>query len=145
KKEIEYGLSKCNILKISDNEIEFLLGHSDYDKAAMQLMEKYKNIRLIFITLGSNGSCAYTRTAKAKAPVYSVKTVEKTGAGDTFFGCALNFILEHDIDFLDETRLTELLRFANAGASLITTRKGALKVMPDMQEISDLMVDEENV
>lgn len=145
KKEIEYGLSKCNILKISDNEIEFLLGHSDYDKAAMQLMEKYENIRLIFITLGGDGSCAYSRNAKAKAPVYDVKTVEKTGAGDTFFGCALNFILEHDVDSLNETRLTELLRFANAGASLITTRKGALKVMPDMQEISDLIGDEENV
>lgn len=145
KKEIEYGLSKCNILKISDNEIEFLLGHSDYDKAAEQLMERYENIRLIFITLGGDGSCAYSRNAKAKAPVYDVKTVEKTGAGDTFFGCALNFVLEHDIDSLDESKLTELLRFANAGASLITTRKGALRVMPDMREISDLIGDEENV
>lgn len=139
KKEIEYGLSKCNILKISDNEIEFLLGHSDYDKAALQLMEKYENIKLIFITLGGDGSCAYTRTVKAKAPVYSVNTVEKTGAGDTFFGCALNYILEHNIDSLNETELTELLRFANAGASLITTRKGALKVMPDLQEIYSLI------
>ena len=139
KKEIEYGLSKCNILKISDNEIEFLLGHSEYDKAALQLMEKYENIKLIFITLGGDGSCAYTRTVKAKAPVYSVNTVEKTGAGDTFFGCALNYILEHNIDSLDETQLPELLRFANAGASLITTRKGALKVMPDLQEIYSLI------
>lgn len=139
KKEIEYGLSKCNILKISDNEIEFLLGHSDYGKAALQLMEKYENIKLIFITLGGDGSCAYTRNAKAKAPVYSVNTVEKTGAGDTFFGCALNYILEHNIDSLNETQLTELLRFANAGASLITTRKGALKVMPDLQEIYSLI------
>lgn len=145
KKEIEYGLSKCNILKISDNEIEFLLGHSEYDKAALQLMERYRNIKLIFITLGGDGSCAYCNNAKAKAPVYRVNTVEKTGAGDTFFGCALNYILEHDIDSLNESRLTELLRFANAGASLITTKKGALKVMPDMQEISDLIGDEENV
>lgn len=145
KKEIEYGLSKCNILKISDNEIEFLLGHSDYDKAALQLMERYRNIKLIFITLGGDGSCAYCNNAKAKAPIYRVNTVEKTGAGDTFFGCGLNYILEHDIDSLNESRLTELLRFANAGASLITTKKGALKVMPDMQEISDLIGDEENV
>ncbi|MGN0622571.1 MAG: carbohydrate kinase, partial [Oscillospiraceae bacterium] len=74
KTEIEYGLSKCNILKISDNEIEFLLGHSDYDKAAEQLMERYENIRLIFITLGGDGSCAYSRNAKSKVPVYDVKT-----------------------------------------------------------------------
>ena len=108
-------------------------------------MERYRNIKLIFITLGGDGSCAYCNNAKAKAPIYRVNTVEKTGAGDTFFGCGLNYILEHDIDSLNESRLTELLRFANAGASLITTKKGALKVMPDMQEISDLIGDEENV
>ncbi|MDD7185206.1 MAG: PfkB family carbohydrate kinase [Ruminococcus sp.] len=139
RREIEYGLSKCNILKISDNEVEFLFGHSNYDKASLQLMEKYENIRLIFITLGADGSCAYCKNAKAKAPVYNVNSVEKTGAGDTFFGCALNYIIEHDIDLLNETELTELLRFANAGASIITTRKGALKVMPDLQEIYSLI------
>ena len=62
--------------------------------------------------------------------------------------CVFSFVYLHKkngIDSLDESRLTELLRFANAGASLITTRKGALKVMPDMQEISDLIRDEKNV
>lgn len=143
KKEIEYGLSKCNILKISDNEIEFLLNHSDYDKAAVQLMNDYPNIQLIFITLGGDGSCAYTKNAKAKAPVYTVNTIEKTGAGDTFFGCALSYILEHGSDNLTENELTELLHFANAGAALITTRKGALKVMPDKEEIMSLIESSE--
>ena len=142
KTEVEYGLSKCNILKISDNEIEFLLGHSDYDRAARELLEKYPQIQLICITLGGNGSCAYTRNAVAKAPVYDVKSVEKTGAGDTFFGCVLNYVLEHEVDKLTKEQLLELLRFANAGASLITTRKGALKVMPNRQEIQDLMKSE---
>lgn len=137
--EIEYGLSKCNILKISDNEIEFMFNHNDYDKAAHELFEKYENIKLIFITLGGDGSCAYTRNAMAKTPVYNVETVEKTGAGDTFFGCALSCILENDISNLNQEKLTEILNFANAGASLITTRKGALKVMPDLQEISNLI------
>ena len=90
KTEIEYGFSKCNFLKISDNEVEFLFGHSDYDRAARKLLEKYSQMQLICITLGGNGSCAYTRNAIAKAPVYDVKPVEKTGAGDTFFGCVLN-------------------------------------------------------
>lgn len=139
KVEIEYGLSKCNILKISDNEAEFLLGHSDYERAAVQIFEKYSNIKLVLITLGSDGSCAYTRNASAKAPVYDVTSIEKTGAGDTFFGCALNYILEHDIEILDEKALTELLHFANAGAALVTTRKGALKVMPDESEIRNLI------
>mgnify|MGYP000787243629 CR=1 FL=1 len=68
-----------------------------------------------------------------------MKPVEKTGAGDTFFGCVLNYVLEHEADKLTKEQLLELLYFANAGASLITTRKGALKVMPNRQEIQDLM------
>ena len=99
-------------------------------------------MQLICITLGGNGSCAYTRNAAAKAPVHDVKSVEKTGAGDTFFGCVLNYVLEHEVDKLTKEQLLELLRFANAGASLITTRKGALKVMPNRQEIHDLMRSE---
>ena len=68
-----------------------------------------------------------------------MKPVEKTGAGDTFFGCVLNYVLEHEVNKLTKEQLLELLHFANAGASLITTRKGALKVMPNRQEIQDLM------
>ena len=85
--------------------------------------------------LGSNGSCAYTRRIKAKEPAFKVDSIENTGAGDTFFGCALNYILEHDFSALTQENLSELLRFANAGAALITTRKGALKVMPEKEEI----------
>ena len=139
KTEIEYGFSKCNILKISDNEVEFMFGHNNYDKAASKLFEKYSNIQLIFITLGGDGSCAYTRTAKAKTSVYDVETIEKTGAGDTFFGCALSCILDTDISSLDENKLTEILKFANSGASLITTRKWALKIMPSKDEILNLI------
>lgn len=139
KTEIEYGFSKCNILKISDNEVEFMFGHNNYDKAASKLFEKYSNIQLIFITLGGDGSCAYTRTAKAKTSVYDVETIEKTGAGDTFFGCALSCILDTDISSLDENKLTEILKFANSGASLITTRKGALKIMPSKDKILNLI------
>ena len=137
--EIEYGFSKCNLLKISDNEVEFMFGHSDYDRAARELLEKYPQMQLICITLGGNGSCAYTRNEAAKAPVYDVKSVEKTGAGDTFFGCVLNYVLEHEVDKLTKEQLLELLHFANAGASLVTMRKGALKVMPNRQEIHGLM------
>jgi fructokinase len=75
-----------------------------------------------------------------KPPFLGVKTIEKTGAGDTFEGCALNYLLDHDIDSLNEEDLSQLLVFANAGASLITTRKGALKVMPERSEIEELIL-----
>lgn len=138
RREIEYGLEKCDILKISDNEIEFMTGLTDYDKAVRELMEKY-NIKLAFATLGKNGSRAYYGDINAECGVFKVDTIETTGAGDTFCGSALNFILEHDINRLTENDLTELLTFANGAASLITTRRGALKVMPEKEEILELI------
>lgn len=135
RREIAYGLSKCDILKISDNELEFMTGTDDYSKGVEILRAQY-DIKIIFVTLGKEGSRVYYKDIMAeKPPFLDVKTIEKTGAGDTFEGCALNYLLEHDIDSLTEENLAELLVFANAGASLITSRKGALKVMPEKAEI----------
>lgn len=139
KREIEYGLSKCDILKISDNELEFMTGTDDYSEGVKILRGKY-DIPLIFVTLGKDGSRAYYKDIMVEAPPFTeVKTIEKTGAGDTFGGCALGYILEHGIDNLTEENLRELIIFANAGASLITTKKGALKVMPEKSEIEALI------
>ena len=80
------------------------------------------------------------RMAEVK-PFLQKNTIETTGAGDTFEGCALNYILEHDMEELSEEELRELLIFANAGASIITTRKGALKVMPKEEEIRKLVAE----
>ena len=76
------------------------------------------------------------------APFLQKETIETTGAGDTFGGCVLNYILAHGLTQLTEENLKEMLLFANAGASIITTRKGALKVMPTEQEILELMEKE---
>lgn len=141
RKEIEYGLSKCDILKISDNELEFMTGTNDYSKGVEILREQY-DIKIIFVTLGKDGSRAYYKDLTAEQPTFTqIKAIEKTGAGDTFEGCALNYLLEHDIDSLTKNDLSDLLVFANAGASLITTRKGALKVMPEKSEIEILVSD----
>lgn len=135
KKEIEYGLAKCDILKISDNEVEFLFGTTDYDLGAKLLKEKY-NIPLILITLGPDGSRAYYKDMRVEvAPFLQDNTIETTGAGDTFCASSLNYVLEHDLNHLTEENLKELLTFANAAASLITTKKGALKVMPEKEEV----------
>ena len=139
KREIEYGLSKCDVLKISDNELEFVTDTSDYDEGIRRIRDKY-DIPLIFLTLGKDGSRAYYKDIRVERPAYQgVNAVEKTGAGDTFEGCALDFVLEYGIDGFDESKLSELLDFANAGAAIITTRKGALKVMPDKMEIARIL------
>ena len=62
-------------------------------------------------------------------------TIETTGAGDTFMGSMLHHVLKYGLDGLDAEKLTEALTFANAAASIITTRKGALRVMPKREEV----------
>ncbi|MDD7730338.1 MAG: carbohydrate kinase [Clostridia bacterium] len=137
--EIEYGMTKCDVLKISDNEVEFLFGTTDYDKGAALIREKY-NIPLVLITMGKDGSRAYYKDLRVEAaPVLQENTIETTGAGDTFCASALNYVLEHGLENLTEENLMEMLTFANAAASLITTRKGALRVMPTRQEVLDFI------
>lgn len=139
KAEIEYGMTKCDVLKISDNEVEFLFGTTDYDKGAALIREKY-NIPLVLITMGKDGSRAYYKDLRVEsAPFLQDNTIETTGAGDTFCASALNYVLEHGLDELTEENLMELLTFANAAASLITTRKGALRVMPSRQDVLDFI------
>jgi fructokinase len=115
-----------------------MTGTSDYDRGAKMLKEKY-GIKIVFATLGKAGSRAYYKDISAEGKAFSVDTIETTGAGDTFGGCALNYILEHGLENLSEDNLKELLTFANAGAALVTTRKGALKVMPERAEIEELI------
>ena len=135
KEEILYGMSRCDILKISDNEMEFMTGTTDYNKGVEMLREQF-DIPLICVTLGKEGSRAYYRDLIVEgAPFVREDTIETTGAGDTFEACTLNYILEHGLENLTEENLKEMLTFANAGASIITTRKGALKVMPEKEEI----------
>ena len=139
KVEIEYGMSKCDVLKISDNEVEFMCGTDDYDKGATMIQEKY-NIPLVLVTMGKAGSRAYYKGMIVEAaPFLQENTIETTGAGDTFCASTLNYVLEHGLDNLTEENLKELLTFANAAASLITTRKGALRVMPSKQEVLDFI------
>ena len=139
REKIAYGLSVCDILKISDNEIEFMTGTNDMDEGIARIREKY-NIPLVFATLGKDGSKAYYKDISVYVKGFAnPDTIETTGAGDTFCACALNYVLEHGMDELTEEKLTELLTFANAAASIITTKKGALCVMPSEKEIRDFI------
>ena len=137
KEQMEFGFSVCDILKISDNEIQFVSGKEDYDEGIAYLQEKYK-IPLILLTMGKDGSCAYYKGMRVERPGFSVKTIETTGAGDTFGGSSLTYLLEHDFDSLTEEQLGEMLTFANAAAAIVTTKKGAIKAMPKREEVLEL-------
>lgn len=135
KEQVRYGLSYCDILKISDNEIKWLTGKEDYTEGIHMLQEKFQT-KLILLSMGKDGSRAYYGKQVVEAGSFLQKeTIETTGAGDTFCGTCLHFVLEYGLDHLNEEHLSKMLQTANAAASIITTRKGALRVMPERSEI----------
>lgn len=138
KEQMEYGFGKCDILKISDNEIQFVSGKEDYDEGIAYLQETY-NIPLILLTMGKDGSRAYYKGMRVERPGFLVKAIETTGAGDTFCGSSLNYLVDHDFENLTEEQLGEMLTFANAAAALVTTKKGAIKAMPVKEEVLELI------
>ena len=140
REQIEWGLDQCDILKIADNELVFMTGVTDYDAGAEKLLEKHPRIRLLNVTAGEHGSYSYYGDIRCHVPVIKTDHVlEKTGAGDTFCACVLNYILDRGLDGLTEKDLHQMLTFANAAAALIIRKKGALKVMPEKEEIERLI------
>ena len=137
KEQTAYGLSVCDILKISDNEIQWFSGKEDYTEGIRMLQQTYQ-IPLILLSMGRDGSRAYYKNMIVEVPAFLQKnTIETTGAGDTFGACCLHYILQYGLMELTEQQLKDMLTFANAAASIITTRKGALRVMPSLEDIQN--------
>ncbi len=135
KEQMLAAMEYCDILKISDNEIQFVTGVEDYDEGIQIIRDRFQ-IPLVCLTLGKEGSRAYYKDLCVEVPGFvQEKVVDTTGAGDTFCGCVLNYVLEHGMEDLNEDNLKEMLTFANAAASLITTKKGAIRSMPEKEEI----------
>lgn len=90
--------------------------------------------------MGKDGSRAYYKDLRVEVrPFLQESTIETTGAGDTFGACCLYHVLQYGLENLDEQNLTRMLTFANAAASIVTTRKGALRVMPSREEVEALI------
>lgn len=135
REQICYGLENCDILKISEEELEFVTGCKDINAGAEILRRKYP-ITLVCVTAGKNGSVTYYKDSRISKPAYIRKdTIETTGAGDTFGACVIHYVLKYGLNNLDDNKLEEMLSFANGAASIITTRKGALAVMPCEEEV----------
>lgn len=143
KEQVRWGLGKCDVLKISDNEIQWLTGENDFTAGVKKIREEFP-IPLILVSMGRDGSRAYYGDHYVEvAPFLQKNTIETTGAGDTFCACVLNYVLEHGLEALTDEQLKEMLTFANAAASIITTRKGALRVMPTREEVLNFLKKQE--
>ena len=140
RREITWGLNQCDILKIADNELLFMTGEVDFAHGAKQLKTHHPNIRVLNVTAGSDGSYSLTDSHWVYEPACKLGgVIETTGAGDTFCACVLNYVLENGVDKLSERQLREMLRFANAAAYLVTTKKGAIRSMPERAQVEEIL------
>lgn len=127
------GLSKANIVKISEEEVEFLTGISDFEEAKNKLW--HDKLQLMVITRGSNGCCYYTSEHHGEIDSYKVKAIDATGAGDAFVAGLVQGLLKKPDCINNPALLDELCRFANAVGAITTTERGGIPALPDLETV----------
>ena len=133
-----YGCSVCDILKVEASELAFITQQTTIQNG-VDFLQKHYSISLILVTSGEAGSQAFMGNRKVYQEAFLTnRTIDTTGAGDTFLGCCLAYILEQGMELSDH-QLQEMLFRANAAASLETTRKGAIRAMPTQAELVDYL------
>lgn len=133
-----YGCSVCDILKVEASELAFITQQTTIQNG-VDFLQKHYSISLILVTSGKAGSQAFMGNRKVYQEAFLTnRTIDTTGAGDTFLGCCLAYILEQGMELSDH-QLQEMLFRANAAASLETTRKGAIRAMPTQAELEDYL------
>jgi fructokinase len=129
--------AKVSILKVSDEELQFMTGTEDFDRAVKAL--PMKKGALVFVTLGKAGSSVYRDGNKvAETPGFPVKVVETTGCGDCFMAATLSQLAGHSVGQLAEIgpdKLEAAMRVANAAAAIVATRVGAAGANPTQEEV----------
>ncbi|NMB12082.1 MAG: carbohydrate kinase [Firmicutes bacterium] len=141
KRQMLAVMHQADVLKISEEELEFLTGTKDLARGSQYLAKEY-DLPMVFVTLGADG-CFY-RAGKTTGEVsgFRVHSIDTTGAGDGFVGGILHQILlrSKELPQWTQAELTESVRFANAIGALVTTKKGAIPAMPSLGEIEELLV-----
>ncbi len=136
REQMLWGFQRADVVKISDNEVEFLF-HCTPEEGAKRLMEGY-GVKLVFVTLGKDGCCFRNPKAEGRVPgLAGIEVIDTTGAGDIFGGSAVHGILETGLrpEELDEEQLRKIARFACTAASLSTTKLGGISGVPELEEV----------
>lgn len=132
--------TQADIIKMSDYEATFLYGTTDPVDGLRRLCAEFSP-KLAFLTCGPDGAYLWSGGRILHEPCVEVETVDTTGAGDSFCGAALSWLLECGLPLVSmtESDCRALLRFAGAAAGLTTTRRGGIPAMPDRAEIDALL------
>ncbi len=131
-------MEDADIVKVSDEELEFITGESQPEKAVRQLLGG--SVKLVICTEGPDGARAYTGDASARVPGIRVRALDTTGAGDAFIGSFLHGLYEAEIgrdelENISSRQLEELLSFSNRYCAASVQKKGAIASYPAKGEV----------
>ena len=142
KQEILAGMRSADLVKINDDELEFLTGTRNLEDGAKQLLTF--GPKLIVVTLGGEGNFFYTGTAAGHVPGNALRAVDTTGAGDGFVAGLLSELLAYSKPgeayvFPGKAALEACCRVANAVGALATTKRGAIPALPTRRQVEDFL------
>jgi fructokinase len=138
KTEIAKFLGSADILKVSEEEMILLTGETELEKGASLLMEKGPAI--VLVTLGARGAYYRYAAGTGNLPAYDVKTIDTTGAGDSFLGAVLFRLKDKsraELESISPEEFADIVDFANAAGSLSTAKRGAIPALPTIEEIEN--------
>ena len=136
KEQLLWGLKQADVVKISDEEVEFLFGLG-VEEGASHILENY-GVKLVFVTCGADGCFFKNANAAGKVPsLTNIKVIDTTGAGDIFGGSAVYKLLQTGKapENLTEEELREVVSFACTSAGISTTRPGGISSVPEYEEV----------
>ena len=140
KKQLLWGMEQADVVKISDEEVEFLFGLG-VEEGAKYILDTF-GTKLVFVTCGADGCFFANAVACGKEPSLSgIKVIDTTGAGDIFGGSAVHQLLQtgKTPETLTEAELRHVVRFACTAAGLSTTRSGGISSVPSLEEVNALL------
>ena len=138
KNVIHEYIQYADILKISDEEVEFIFGNKDIEENLDYIFDQ--GVKLLVFTSGKDGAVAYTKNVVANSKGIKVNAVDTTGAGDGFIGCLLYQMAKENVDLeqiniLTEEQLKTYLDLSNKFCSISVTKEGAIASYPTMEEL----------
>lgn len=135
KEQMLWSLHQADVVKISDNEVEFLWSCTP-EEGADKLLSEF-GVSLAMVTLGPDGCLLKTKNASFRAACPKVHPIDTTGAGDIFGGSAVSRLLELEkpIDALTEADLAYIGCFAATAASLSTEASGGIPSIPEKEAV----------
>lgn len=139
---IMMGWPRANLIKVSQEELEFLSGTQDLLAGAQRLW--HSNLSLMVITHGKYGCSYVTKDFNGEVPGFTVEPVDTTGAGDGFVAGLLRGLYRLPEALKNEELLRQVCRYANAVGALTTTQRGAIPALPNAEHVEEFLKDQES-